>query len=212
MCIHYLLDMSLIVRRLSACGAMKTFSSDFYLQSRMGAIYPRLSLKDEIPMFDSLEEWQSHKSTKIDICALMCLHLISRDDAPRMIFKDGQVIFPKVAIPLPGEEVSQDTKVLIYLEFPSFGPLVRRVCILDLPLSPSAEPTQVFDLYKIRHLFIDGRSTYDQRAKAIKTFNEDPTIRVLFFSSVGATGLNLTVARVVIFLVCFFYSIFSRKF
>lgn len=61
--------------------------------------------------------------------------------------------------------------------------------------------TQVFDLYKIRHLYIDGQMSYDNRAKVITKFNEDPTIRVLFFTSVGATGLNLTIASVVILLV-----------
>jgi SNF2 family DNA or RNA helicase len=48
---------------------------------------------------------------------------------------------------------------------------------------------------------MDGHATYNARAKMVNTFNTDPTIRVLFFTSVGASGLNLTKASVVIFLV-----------
>ena len=93
----------------------------------MGAIYPRRSLTEKIPLFKSFEEWQNRKSTKIDACARMCRHLLSRDDAPDMIFQDGQIIFPDVPQSLPGEEVSQDRKILIYQEFPSLGPLLRNV-------------------------------------------------------------------------------------
>jgi hypothetical protein len=106
---------------------MKIFSSTFYLPSRMGVIYPRRSLTEKIPLFKSLEEWQSRKSTKIDTCARMCRHLLSRDDAPDMIFQDGKVIFPDVPQSPLGEKVLQDRKILIYQEFPSLGPLLRNV-------------------------------------------------------------------------------------
>jgi hypothetical protein len=95
----------------------------------MGATYPRLSLTDKIPLFKSLEEWQSRKSTKVDVCAQMCRHLLSRDDAPDMVFKDGGVSFPEVPNPIIPED--QQTKILIYQEFPSFGPLVRNVSTLN---------------------------------------------------------------------------------
>lgn len=115
------------LRSLTSCSTMKAFSSSFYLPSRMGAIYPRLSLKEALPSFKSLEEWQAKKSTKVDICARMCLHLLSRDDAAPMIFREGTVIFPETPQPAPGKVISQDTKILIYQEFPSFGPLIRTV-------------------------------------------------------------------------------------
>lgn len=101
----------------------------------MGAIYPRLNLENNIPSFESLEDWQKQKSTKVDVCAKMCLHILSRDDAPMMEFKDGQVFFPKIPPPVPGETVSILAKILIYQEFPSFGPLVRNVRVfLVFPL------------------------------------------------------------------------------
>ena len=93
----------------------------------MAATYPRRSLKDKIPKFKTLEEWQSHKSTKVDVCAQMAIHLTSRDDAPDMVFKDGTVIFPDVPQSPLGEKILQDRKILIYQEFPSLGPLLRNV-------------------------------------------------------------------------------------
>lgn len=50
---------------------------------------------------------------------------------------------------------------------------------------------------------MDGKTSYEDRAKILKTFDRDPTIRVSFFSSVGAVGVNLSRASVVIFLVFF---------
>lgn len=53
---------------------------------------------------------------------------------------------------------------------------------------------------------MDGHSTYDARIRILTTFDQDPEVRVLFFSSVGACGLNLSKASTVIFLVSGFRS------
>jgi len=137
-----------------------------------------------IRMQHVVPEWQQKKSTKIDMCALICLHLLSRDDAPPLIRKDGNVFFPEMPQSRPGEVILQSNKILIYQEFPSFGPLVR----------------SVFRFYNIPHLFIDGDMSYEARANITSKFTRDPSIRVLFFSSVGAIGLNLSVANIVVFL------------
>jgi hypothetical protein len=94
------------------------------------AISPRIQHQFEQWVLRRSQEGQQKKSTKIETCALICLHLLSRDDAPPMIFKDGNVFFPEIPQPQPGEVISQSNKILIYLEFPSFGPLVRSVCAL----------------------------------------------------------------------------------
>ena len=135
---------------------MKAFSSSFYLPSRMGATYPRLSLGDKIPRFKALEDWKSGKSTKVDVCARMCRHLLSRDDAPSMIFEDGAVIFPEVPRSTPGQQLSQATKILVYQEFPTFGPLVRDVRTL-LIISP-VHPT--FNAHRFFHFTISVICTW----------------------------------------------------
>jgi SNF2 family DNA or RNA helicase len=48
---------------------------------------------------------------------------------------------------------------------------------------------------------MDGRTSNDRRAKIVSQFIKDPCIRVLIFSSVGSSGLNLSRANTVIFLV-----------
>jgi SNF2 family DNA or RNA helicase len=50
-------------------------------------------------------------------------------------------------------------------------------------------------------LIIQGRHSFKQRASIVDKFNKDPNHRVLIFSKVGSTGLNLTRASIVIFLV-----------
>lgn len=89
--------------------------------------FARYNLEDAIPEFKTLEAWEEQKSTKIDICAKMCRHLLSDDNAPKMLFENGSVMFPPIPATQPREKVSQTVKILIYQEFPSLGPLLRNV-------------------------------------------------------------------------------------
>jgi len=93
----------------------------------MGVCYPRVSLKDPLPTFNTLQEWTEIKSTKFDICARMCQYILSRDDAPDVTFENGEAIFPPVPSPAPGQAITQETKILIYQDFPSLGALLRKV-------------------------------------------------------------------------------------
>ena len=94
---------------------------------RLGAGYARLDTHDPLPKFNTLEEWLPKKSTKMDACARICQHLLSRDDAPDPILENGQIIFPPPPPLQPGETPKQSVKILIYQEFPSLGPLLRNV-------------------------------------------------------------------------------------
>lgn len=103
-------------------------SRTFYLEHRMAIGYARYNLDDNIPKFKSLEEWEPMKSTKMDTCARMCQHLLSRDDAPEITVEDGQVIIPPLPPLQPGEPCLQTTKILISQQFPSLAGLLRNVC------------------------------------------------------------------------------------
>ena len=59
---------------------------------------------------------------------------------------------------------------------------------------------------------MDGDTSFEKRAKIVKQFNTDPTIRVLIFTSVGSSGLNLSVANHLIFLVCTPFTTIRRPF
>ncbi|KAJ3494060.1 hypothetical protein NLJ89_g10889 [Agrocybe chaxingu] len=168
----------------TATGVGRIVSRSFYIEYRMGVGYARLSLLEPIPRFNNLLHWEEHKSTKFDICARICKHLLTRDDAPPMTFEDGKVSFPPIPSAAPGEIVPQDTKILIYQEFPSLGPLLR----------------QVLDFQELLHLFIDGQTSFQRRAAIVAEFLSDPKQRILIVSSVGSSGLNLSRANVIIFL------------
>jgi len=93
----------------------------------MGVCWARRNLAEAIPCFKTLEQWREKKSTKFDICARMSQHILARDDAPEMVFREGTVIFPTIPEPQPGQTIGQNTKILIFSDFPSLGPLVRNV-------------------------------------------------------------------------------------
>lgn len=53
-------------------------------------------------------------------------------------------------------------------------------------------PTQALAVHGIEAVFINGTMTAEQRAQVVHDFTHDKsTARVLFFTSIGASGLNL---------------------
>ena len=104
-------------------------SHNFYLEYRQGVCFPRKSRKEPIPKFLTMDDWNKAKSTKFDVCAKLVAHLLKHDDAPEIEVHDGKVIFPKIPRELR-KNPKQDTKILIYQEFPSLGPLLRNVSTL----------------------------------------------------------------------------------
>ena len=56
-------------------------------------------------------------------------------------------------------------------------------------------------LYGIKHVFIDGDTQTEDRAKRVQAFQTDASLRVLIFSRIGASGINLAVAKALIFVV-----------
>ena len=105
----------------------------FYLEYRMAVGYAKDSADEEIPIFRTLEEWGKKKSTKMDICAQMCQYLLQQDDLPEIRFEGGNPIFDPPP-PLPNLEhlPSQETRILIYQQFPSLCRLLRNVSFLQL--------------------------------------------------------------------------------
>jgi SNF2 family DNA or RNA helicase len=56
-------------------------------------------------------------------------------------------------------------------------------------------------LHHIVPLTLNGSHSTDERNLIINKFNTDPSARVLLFSNVGAVGLNLTIASIVVLFV-----------
>jgi TATA-binding protein-associated factor len=87
--------------------------------------YAKVNPEDPDPVFTSLYEWEEAKSTKMDACAKICRHYLSRDDVADVDFKDGQLVLP--AHNPSGQPFTQRRRVLIYSEFPSMAPILRNV-------------------------------------------------------------------------------------
>jgi SNF2 family DNA or RNA helicase len=60
---------------------------------------------------------------------------------------------------------------------------------------------KVLELYGVKCLSIDGSIPYKKRDDIVQKFLGNGSPRVLIFSTVGSTGLNLSIADVVIFFV-----------
>lgn len=81
------------------------------------------------PTFNTLDEWEKKKSTKMTVCAQLCQYYLYRDDVPDVEFHDGKPVLLKVAGGFhPNSKGHQRTrKILIYSEFPSLTPLLKNV-------------------------------------------------------------------------------------
>jgi SNF2 family DNA or RNA helicase len=148
----------------------------------MGVIFPREHITAELPVYQTKEEWEKNPPTKLNTLLAVVRHLLSSDEAPMPSTEDGILVCP----PIPANAPRNSTrKILIYNEFAFFAPLI----------------VQLFALYGIKAVAINGSLTYERRARVVESFKEDAKIQVLIFSKVGSVGLNLTVADVLIFLV-----------
>ncbi|KAF8871323.1 P-loop containing nucleoside triphosphate hydrolase protein [Infundibulicybe gibba] len=154
---------------------------DFYLEYRATVCFAKDESMSSIPVFRSFNEWGPVKSTKMDACARICRHYLSRDDVPDVEFEDGSVIFPTVDT--TEAQFSRERKILIFAEFPSMTGIL----------------CNVLTLYGVESVSINGKMTYAKRRTIITKFHSPCGPRVFIFSSVGSAGLNLSIADVVIF-------------
>ncbi|KAF8951749.1 P-loop containing nucleoside triphosphate hydrolase protein, partial [Flammula alnicola] len=168
----------------TANTTLKLFTRGFYMEYRISVIYAREHPDDDIPVFKSLDQWELVKSTKLDTAARLCSYFLKRDNLALPTFADGTVHYPPIPQLLEGETVTQDCKIVVFTEFPSMSSLLLNI----------------FQLYGIKVLAVNGSMSYEKRASVIKKFREDPTYRVLALSSVGTTGINLAFCRIIIFL------------
>lgn len=102
-------------------------SRSFYIDHKLATGFARIDLSENIPTFETLEQWRELKSTKVDTVALACVHLLSSDSAPRIYVENDVAIFPPIPPRLDGKEHTKTNKILIYQEFPSMTPLLRNV-------------------------------------------------------------------------------------
>ncbi|KAG1718438.1 P-loop containing nucleoside triphosphate hydrolase protein, partial [Suillus lakei] len=175
-----------------------TRTQKFYLDGRTKVVFPHHQ-SPTYPVVKSLDEWDTLRSTKVDtLIKLLAWHLESDDHATFNIEEDTA----KDEIPPPSNQLADTPparpnaeyiampdlmtrgtrKILVYIEFPMMAPLLL----------------SLLKLHNIDALIIHGGHGTEERNDTVLQFHSDPKARVLIFSSVGAVGLNLTAATVVV--------------
>ena len=79
-----------------------------------------------IPIFQSLQEWNAKKSTKMDACARICAHYLQDDRIDDVDFQDGEPVFPQIHATWASEP-QRTRRIIVYAEFPSMAPLLQNV-------------------------------------------------------------------------------------
>lgn len=89
-------------------------------------MFAREDPEEAIPHFNSLEEWEPVKSTKLDTAARLCQYFLQRDGLPIPAFADGRVQFPPLPLVNAGT-ATNDGKIVVFTEFPSMISLFTNV-------------------------------------------------------------------------------------
>ncbi|KAF8054482.1 P-loop containing nucleoside triphosphate hydrolase protein [Lyophyllum atratum] len=173
----------LSLRRPQSSSASSLSTTRFYLEYRTAVGFAKEDPDSPWPSFKTLQEWAPVKSTKMEVCAEICKHYLSRDDVGDVTFANGVPVFPDIPANL-AEKIRQNRRIIIYSEFSSMAPLLQNV----------------LELHGVPSLTLNGKMSVEQRNKHVRDFyNDAHPARVLIFSSVGSAGLNLAIADVVIF-------------
>ncbi|KAL0952272.1 hypothetical protein HGRIS_006562 [Hohenbuehelia grisea] len=165
---------------------------NFWIHYQLGLIFLKdpEDLSDGYPELSDMEEYNPLRSTKLDVLCDLLQHLLSDDTRhfPSYSVEEKKIVFPALP-PAPENGVRpQSRKVLVYHEFPT---MLRPIL-------------SIMKLNGITPIPFNGTMKQAGRDAAVERFiqSDEPDSCVLLFSSVGATGLNLVRADVVILLDC----------
>jgi hypothetical protein len=170
----------------------------FFLNHRTSIL--SLTLEND-PALKDLGDWERKKSTKLDAFVRICKHYLSRDDAPHVSFKDGKLIVPESPRVADGQAITQKRRICAFLEFTQFKPLIRRVSSKRDFIAGSYVFFQVLELHDIPFLWLDGQVPADKRTGIVQQLYKDGNPRLLIFSRVGGTGVNMAIADIMIHIV-----------
>jgi hypothetical protein len=115
--------------RASAANSIERFKTrSFYIDYRLALGYATDHSETKAVEFQSLEDWLKKKGTKLDACANICKYLLTHKAPPDVVFSEsGVMTFPSAEACLEEAMQSNTTRILIYQEFKSQGPLLQKV-------------------------------------------------------------------------------------
>ncbi|KAJ8474911.1 hypothetical protein ONZ45_g15788 [Pleurotus djamor] len=159
----------------------------FWLKYRIGVIFFNIFGDDWPELIDGLINgipYDACFSSKLQDCITLVKHLLSHDGVEHAYWteEDG-LVCPAIE---PGTEIRQTRKVLVFYEFTMMTPTI----------------VSIFRHFGVDPYVLNSTLNDREREAVVSSFvnGTDPARRVLLFSAVGAVGLNLTCADVIIML------------
>jgi SNF2 family DNA or RNA helicase len=150
----------------------------------------------------SMDDYLREASSKLKALMSIIKHHLEDKDVPPLFYRreDGAVI-PGPALEQP--VALRKRKFLVFALYQLPRLVIKKVSVI-LHCIYSTHPCwfEVFELHGIKYQEYDGAMAPKARNEALKAFEQDEDISILLMSNVGAVGLNITRASVVIFLVC----------
>ncbi|KAF8747165.1 hypothetical protein RHS01_11415 [Rhizoctonia solani] len=139
----------------------------------------------------TLKNLQSRASSKLLATLSILEHYKDPAAEPLFFNRDGTC------------NVKQESSLCLLLPFklqPSHKKFSFLSCTTATPKSPNFLPLQMLDLHKYKYVEYNGSMTNIERDQAMKNFESQDDVYIMLLSNVGTTGLNLTMALVIIFL------------
>jgi SNF2 family DNA or RNA helicase len=159
----------------------------------------------------TMEEWETMKSTKLDLVAKLAKYLLSDDNCPKnFLDENGEFTIPVYVAPAGAKKTD---KILIFQEYMSLTPLLKRVSKLRhrRHVLQIHNATKVLELHGVKCLVLNGGVARNKRMDILKKFTQDDEPRALIISKVGTTGLNCSRANHVLVVVCKNYPVICGR-
>ncbi|KAH0826428.1 P-loop containing nucleoside triphosphate hydrolase protein [Lanmaoa asiatica] len=134
----------------------------------------------------SVNQWRCKPSTKLDILATILVHHLAKDNAPPLkVHSNGISLETDSSQPLDDVTHPDPDRIVIFSAFPSSNAAIR----------------DVLTLFNIKTVELNGKTPQNKRKGVLNEFRSstrDAGARVLILSMVGAVGLNLACANIMV--------------
>lgn len=150
-------------------------------------------------------------STKLDTLAKIVVHHMTQDNVhPLKALEDGKTIAVDSSAELDDRKHTDCDRIVIFSAFPSSNAAIRDVSVFSsinfVPYKATLNISifQILTLYGIKSVEFNGKTPHAKRKKVLNEFRRSTPkagARVLILSTVGAVGLNLACANIMIIVV-----------
>ncbi|TFK60422.1 P-loop containing nucleoside triphosphate hydrolase protein [Pluteus cervinus] len=158
----------------------------FFTAYRTKIAWPGFYKEQEYPTFKTLQDWNNNPGWKLTETIRLIKHLLSDDNVemPKWDEESSRMVYPEPRTYPDGESPPRTRKILFSFEWTMMAQTIQ----------------SALEVNGVQSFLISGKLSPKARDAAIQDFihSTDPEKRILLFSSVGSTGLNLACAVYII--------------